>query len=191
MPRGIAKDHAEKRAAIRKAAATYFARDGLDRASMAGAARAAGVSKALIYHYWDSKEDLLFDILDAHLSALVGVVDAEGPNAELRALVRAILMTYRDADDEHKLQVDALGTLPPEKQAPLIDHQRRLIAKMGDAVRAASDNQLEGDRLRAVTMSVFGMLNWFYMWHLPGSGLSRADYADLVADLVMGGLAEV
>ena len=38
MPRGIAKDHAEKREGIRKAAASYFADYGFDRSSMAGAA---------------------------------------------------------------------------------------------------------------------------------------------------------
>jgi hypothetical protein len=32
------------------------------------------------------------------------------------------------------------------------------------------------------------MLNWFYMWHRPGNGLSREDYADLVADLTQDGL---
>ncbi len=42
-----------------------------------------------------------------------------------------------------------------------------------------------------LTMSVFGILNWFYMWHRPGKGLSRAAYADLAADFVLGGLRAV
>ncbi len=192
MPRGIARDHAEKRAAIRKAAAAYFADYGFDRASMAGAARAAGVSKALIYHYWASKEDLLFDILEAHLARLAGVVDEVGDNLagpdRLRGLIRAILLNYRDADHEHKLQIDALHTLPPEKQAPLIAHQRRLVAAMSAALQAAGPGALENGRLKPVTMSVFGILNWFYMWHRPGAGMSREAYADLVADFVEGGL---
>ena len=184
MPRGVARDHEEKRTAIREASAGYFARSGVDRASMAGAARAAGVSKALIYHYWSSKEDLLFDILDAYLSELVAEVEAvEGPD-RLRGLVKAVLLAYRNADDLHKLQLEALGTLPPERQAPLIAHQRRLAS----AIEEAAGDRLERDRLRAVTMSVFGMLNWFYMWHRPGNGLSREDYADLVADLTQDGL---
>ena len=191
MPRGVARDHEEKRAAIRKAAAVYFAKTGFDRASMAGAAKAAGVSKALIYHYWDSKEDLLFDILDAHLSVLADAVEEAGAQYGLRGLVRTILVGYRDADDEHKLQIDALATLPADKQAPLIGHQRKLVDTMSDAVRIASEGRLEGHRLRAVTMSVFGMLNWFYMWHRPGRGLSREDYADLVTDLVMNGVGKL
>ncbi len=61
---GMARDHDEKRAALRKGAADYFAAHGYDRASMTGAAKHCGVSKALIYHYYASKEALLFDILD-------------------------------------------------------------------------------------------------------------------------------
>ena len=68
MPRGLARDHTEKRAALRRGAAAHFATHGYDRASMASVAQACGVSKALIYHYYDSKEALLFD-LDGVLAA--------------------------------------------------------------------------------------------------------------------------
>lgn len=189
MARGLARDHDEKRAALRKGAADYFARHGYDRASMTGAAKHCGVSKALIYHYYSSKEDLLFDILDDHLGALVDVVET-ARGAGLGGVIRAILSAYEDADAEHKLQLDALATLPPERQAPLIAAQRQLVTVMAEAVDAARPG-LDADRLRALTMSVFGILNWFYMWHRPGKGLSRAAYADLAADFVMGGLRAV
>lgn len=185
MPRGVARDHAEKRAAIRKGAAAYFARHGFDRASMAGAARACGVSKALIYHYWPGKEDLLFDILEAHLSSLVAIVDSKR-DADLRTLIGAILSAYRDADAEHKLQIDALAALPPERRAPLVDLQRRLVAALSAALAAEGD--VPSDRLRPLTMAVFGMLNWFFVWHRPGKGISREDYGDLVTNLVLKGI---
>ena len=157
MPRGVARDHDAKRAALRKGAAAYFARLGYDRASMTGAARECGVSKALIYHYYDSKEALLFDILDAHLSALVEVVEDAGEDG-IPGLIRAVLSAYEDADAEHKLQIDALETLPADLKEPLIALQRRLVTAMSDAVRARRPD-LDADRLRAVTMSVFGILN--------------------------------
>ena len=40
-------------------------------------------------------------------------------------------------------------------------------------------------------MSAFGMLNWFYMWYREGSGLEREAYAELVADLILGGLDRI
>ena len=67
--------------------------------------------------------------------------------------------------------------------------QRHLIQVMGDALQAASPNTMaDPARLRPITMTVFGMLNWFYMWHRPGKGIGREDYADLVTDMVLGGI---
>ncbi|MDP7151015.1 MAG: helix-turn-helix domain-containing protein, partial [Paracoccaceae bacterium] len=71
MARTIAKDHDEKRALIRKAAAKVFAEQGFDRASMSLLAKEAGISKANIYHYYGSKDALLFDLLDTKLAALL------------------------------------------------------------------------------------------------------------------------
>ena len=184
MGRGLARDHDEKRAALRKGAARYFAAHGFDRASMTGVAKSCGVSKALIYHYWPSKEELLFDILDDHLGALLDVVQGAQAGG-MRALIAALLAAYADA--EHKLQLDALGVLPPDRQAPLIAHQRQLVALMSGAVAQLAPS-LPPDRLRAATMTVFGILNWFYMWHRPGKGLSRDDYAQLVGDFVIAGI---
>lgn len=189
MPRGIARDHDAKRAALRKGAARYFARLGYDRASMTGAAKECGVSKALLYHYYDGKEALLFDILDAHLSELAETVE-EARAGGIGDLIRVILAAYEDADAEHKLQLDALATLPADLQTPLIALQRRLVSAMSGAI-SMERPELSGNRLRAVTMSVFGILNWFYMWHRPGKGLSREDYAALAAEFVHGGIAAV
>lgn len=165
MPRGIAKDHDEKRAALHRGAAEYFAAHGYDRASMTGAARHCGVSKALICRYYASKEDLLFDILSTHLSDVAARAEAVTGDADrLRRVIHAVLLAYRDADAEHKLQGDALGALPAEKRAPLIALQRRLLAVMGDALALTFPGELSGpERRHAVTMAVSGMLNWFYM----------------------------
>ena len=70
MSRPIAKDHDEKRAHILKIAARVFADQGFARASMSQVAKDCGISKANIYHYYSSKDALLFDILDTYLSAL-------------------------------------------------------------------------------------------------------------------------
>lgn len=194
MPRGLARDHADKRAAIRQGAARYFAKAGYARASMDGAARACGVSKALLYHYHASKEALVSDILDAHLTALAEVVEAvpDGPpEARFRALVAAILAAYRDADAEHRLQIDALGMLPSEMQAPLRALQRRIVAAMEAALVALRPDLAGSDRLKPAAMSVFAMLNWFFLWHREGRDIARQDYAALVGDLVLGGLPGV
>lgn len=194
MARTIAKDHDAKRGQILKVAAATFADRGFDRASMNEVAAAAGVSKANIYHYYDSKHALLFDILDTYLGALearVTAIDLSGlaPKDQLCATLREILLAYRGADNEHRLQASGIAVLPAGEQEALKAYQRRMVDHLA-TILAANAPALADDRekLRAATMSVFGMVNWFYMWNSKAGAAAREDYARLVTDLTVNGL---
>ncbi len=193
MARPRAADYAGKRQAILSHSAEVFAKHGYDRASMEEVAKACGVSKALLYHYYVNKAALLFDILHAHLQELVDAVSAVDknlpPRVRLRALVTALLEAYRDADNEHKIQLNELGKLPPKRQKVLTDMERELVRVFAEAIAAVNPG-LSGDALlKPVTMSLFGMINWHYMWFRDGKALTREDYADLITTLLVEGAA--
>ena len=197
MARPIAKDHREKRSAILKQAAVYFADHGYDRASVNGVASACGISKSLIYHYYDSKEQLLFDILHSHLTALyaglISLQPAADPEVQLRQLVRKLLQMYRGADAEHRLQLQSTTALPKAQRHILADIQRSIVNEFSHAICAAAPEYLgqASDHLRPLTMSLFGMVNWFYLWHQPGRGFSQESYADLATEILLGGLTRL
>ncbi|MBN9077062.1 MAG: TetR family transcriptional regulator [Rhizobiales bacterium 65-79] len=197
MPRTRARDYDDKRDAILHRAAIAFARDGYDRASMAGLAAECGVSKALLYHYYASKEALLFGILSNHLEALVEVAESADrpdltPDERLGRLVAALLDAYRDADAEHKVQINALALLPQAEQRELKALERRLVAIFAEAIRGVEPEAFENGRLlKPVTMSLFGMLNWFYMWFREDGAISRAEYADMATKMLVNGVKGV
>lgn len=197
MARSRAKDHDEKRGAILRQAAIVFARDGYDRASMARLAAECGVSKALLYHYYISKEALLFDILQSHLAELVDVVEEADdpmldPHKRLERLVVALLEAYRDADDEHQVQLAALSLLPEAAQQELKSLERQLVVIFSQAIKDVEPSLFEDKSLlKPVTMSLFGMLNWAYMWFRDGGALSREGYGKLATRLLVGGLKEL
>lgn len=195
MARTIAKDHDQKRAQILKSAARVFALEGFDRASMTQLARECGISKANIYHYYDSKDAILFDILDSYLSGLRDLIlstDTEGLNPEerFRRVARDILNAYKGSDDEHQVQINALSALPEDQQEQLRAYQRDMVRFMSDAIKEAAPDAIGADRakLRAITMSVFGMLNWYFMWSADADAAAREAYADLVCDLTLNGV---
>ncbi|MEM0948018.1 MAG: TetR/AcrR family transcriptional regulator [Pseudomonadota bacterium] len=197
MARTIAKDHEEKRAQILRTAAYVFAREGFDRASMNQIAAACGISKANIYHYYAGKEFLLFDLLDGYLRELRDRICVPGeagqdPKARLRATVAEILRAYQGADDHHKVQIAATSALSEDQQEVLRVYQRDLVRHMS-AILADIAPGLSADktRLRSVTMSVFGMLNWYYMWNSGAGSKARDAYASLVSDLTLEGLAGI
>src|SRR6476646_9896589 len=83
MSRTRAADHDLKRRAILDRSAELFAERGYARTSMSEIAEACGSSKALLYHYYENKEQLLYDLLEAHLIKLDGAVKAaDAPDAQ-------------------------------------------------------------------------------------------------------------
>ncbi|GFE64329.1 TetR/AcrR family transcriptional regulator [Litoreibacter roseus] len=193
MPRPIARDHGEKRDRILSQAARVFAKDGYDRASMAQVAKACGISKAAIYHYHASKEDLLFDILDTHLRGLRDRLDnlpeASQPRVRLSNIISEILTAYEGADDAHRLQMGSFEVLPTHRQIELKNLQKDIVQRMARTIADLSHRLMEDPSAqRRTAMAVFGMLNWYFMWGGP-SAADRTAYAETVTTLTLDGLS--
>ena len=195
MARTIAKDHDDKRQAILNTAARLFAGEGYGRASMAQVAIACGISKANIYHYYSGKDALLFDILDSHLSDLRDRVcglqfSTDDPADQLREIVKELLLAYEGADAEHEVQLNAIGALPEEQQEVLRGYQRDLVRFVRERIRRLAPEAVATDltKLRSLTMSVFALTNWHCQWDDKADAKARIAYADLVCDLIIGGL---
>jgi TetR/AcrR family transcriptional regulator len=195
MARPRAADYDDKRLAILRRSARLFAEQGYDRTSMNEIAVALGVSKALFYHYYRAKDDLLFDIIQSHLVELVEATQsADDPSLaaeqRLHRVIRAILDCYRDADAEHKIQINHLGQLAPARQAVLKQLERRLVDVMAGVVSALNP-KLSRSAVKPLTMSIFGTLNWKYMWFREGGSVSREEYAAMAARMFAGGIRAV
>jgi AcrR family transcriptional regulator len=192
MARTRAQDYDAKRLAILTRAARLFAQFGYPGTSITMIAQACGMSKALLYHYYPDKEAALYDILSAHLQMLIAAVEkaaaaARNADERLYAIAAALLDNYRDADAEHQIQIANLKLLPEDRQNELKAMERVLVAIFSDALAEAIPSIGRGPLLKPMTMSLFGMLNWHYLWFRPGKGLDRDDYARLVTRLVTAG----
>lgn len=61
-----------------------FARDGYDRASMDGLAAACGLTKPVLYYYFENKRAVLLAVLEAHWAEQAAVLEAFRPSADVR-----------------------------------------------------------------------------------------------------------
>ena len=110
---------------------------------MAELASACGSSKALLYHYYENKEQLLFDLLEAHfikLEEAVNAADLSGlpPVERLRSLVAALLAAYEGADALHTVQINELSALTVPCQQELKAYERRLVDLFASALQSFS-----------------------------------------------------
>ncbi len=195
MARPRAKDHDDKKKSILSTAAAVFAETGILGASMNDVAKACGVSKPAIYHYCGSKNELVFVILDTYLSELrdriLGLnLDIISPSKQLGLLNREFLLAYEGMDNEHKIQTEGISLLPQDQQNILRGYQRDLVKRMSEVLALCAPDTLghNSAQCRDITMSVFGMLNWFYMWNPSASKEKRIAYAQTVTDFTLSGI---
>ncbi len=193
MARTRALDYEDKQQVILRAAAQLFGEHGFERVSMATVAAECGFSKALLYHYYNSKESLLDDIIMRHLESLIASVSAANasasePRERLLAMVTAVLLSYQQEADQHRVQQRCQVSMSAAKQETMKALERALVQQFGDALRHAVPSlQNKGDALQPVTMSLFGMLNWTYTWFKDGGALDREHYAEIVTTLMLDG----
>jgi AcrR family transcriptional regulator len=195
MARTRAADFDEKRRSILDSAAAVFAKLGMERASMAQIAQENNVSKALLYHYYPSKDLLIFDIGRTHLVELeAAIIEADrpdlAPRARLRHLIGGVLENYRTASNFHQVLLNGTGSLTEAQRLELREMERRIVKAFSDVLvdinPALADNRAG---VTPVTMSLFGILNWVYTWFRPSGALSREGYADMVTALFLDGAA--
>jgi AcrR family transcriptional regulator len=190
MARPQSPDYDKRREAILAAAAHLYAARGFQGASVADLAKACSTSKSLIYHYFPSKDDILYAAMAAHLDALVAAAEEAGQagaaEARLRALTRAFMRLYAGAEDSHKVLLNELDNLPPARRAEVVAKQRRIIAAVEALVRELRPDA--GERALPLTMLFFGMINWTHIWFRPDGAVGADRLADMAVDLMLGGL---
>jgi AcrR family transcriptional regulator len=198
MARTRAADFEEKQRVILDLAAQVFAEQGMEKASMSQIATTAQVSKALLYHYYPSKDALIFAIIITHLEGLDAAIEEADdpdlpPKLRLRKLVGTVLENYRGADNQHKVQLNATSALSDEQKAEITGLERRIVRRFSTVLDLVNPglNTKERPLLMPVTMSLFGMMNWVYMWFRDGGRISREDYADVATTLILEGVKAV
>jgi AcrR family transcriptional regulator len=198
MARPKSASHDLKRDQILDVAAQCFARQSFPAASMNDIAAACGTSKARLYHYYESKEAILFDLLDRYtqrLLALIGEAEAHAQRhnlserAALHGLVRSFLAEYETSATRHVALVSDTKFLGEAQRELILNRQRDVVSAFTRFLRRAYPDRITPVNQTAITMMLFGMINWTFTWLRPGGPMSYAGFADEVIRVLEGGLA--
>lgn len=191
MARPRAADHDQHRQRILDAGVRAFARAGYASASMAQLAQDCGISKAALYHYFESKEAILFEALDQYTrrlhSLMLETQDQQLPPSQtLATMVRRLMLEYRDSRDRHVCLLNDMPFLNGTQRETIVHRQRSIVACLADAVAKATPGRFAPDELKPATMALFGMINFTFAWLRPDGPMSYEEYARLVIDLWLG-----
>ena len=183
-----------RREQIVEVATRLFSSQGYAGTTLDDVAAAIGFTKPAIYYWFESKEEILFEIHDrivrGSLDRLAEIrATADDPARQMRMALEAhvgTLLANREANEVFNREVHELG---PSRQRSI----RRRDAAYEQQLREIHQAGIAAGVFRAIDSRVaigamLGAVNWMYRWYRPGGELTAAEVTSAVVDLVERGL---
>ncbi len=153
----------ERSLRIMEVAARLFHEQGYEAVSLREIAKGSGISSGSLYHYIESKQTLLLDLMDESLSALLTAVTAtevfrQKPRYQLTALMKVFLHQAKKDRLPLALAYRELGRLPKDKRAEVEELHRRFRHLLGQAIWARCGLDMSQAKLSGVTNSILAIL---------------------------------
>jgi AcrR family transcriptional regulator len=175
-------------------AAEIFHEQGFDATSMSNIAAAVELTKAGLYYYIESKEDLLYAIINMAMEWLEHkVIEPSRPLADPEARLRSIIACHgkllTEGNKAITLLTDEIEGLKPKHRRQILDRKRVYF----DFVRDTLEELRAAGKLRDVdstvaTFGLFGTLLWLPHWFRPEGRLSGSQVVEEITSIVLGGL---
>jgi AcrR family transcriptional regulator len=192
----------ERRAAILDAALAVFADRGYHASSIDDIAREGGISKALIYEHFASKQDLYAELLEQHagelFSALAEAISEAGRSASARLTVGfdafygfveehrvAWRMLFREATDPEAVAV--LDRITAE----VTSFVAGVIAEDPGVTRNEDDPGAREQAVQVIAQLLVGALQSLASWWSDHQELPRERIVEMTMDFVWLGLQRV
>jgi TetR/AcrR family transcriptional regulator, cholesterol catabolism regulator len=209
VAREPALDHRQE---ILRTAARLFQQRGYDATSMNDVAAALRLSKGGLYHHFQSKDEILFEIMNHAMEItqervvkpVHGIAD---PEDRLRALIRRhIEVVLSPQDREITVMLHENHPLPPllrkrinARKKEYVHFLEKLMAEAQQkrnerSVRRPGEHQSRAQSAegrvspRAAAFALLGMINWIYQWYKPEGELQAETLVPQFTDLLFGGI---
>jgi AcrR family transcriptional regulator len=199
----------DSRQEILRAAARLFQQRGYDATSMNDVAAALKLSKGGLYHHFQSKDEILFEIMNHAMEitrerVLDPVRSIADPEDRLRALIRLhIEVVLSPRDREITVMLHENHPLPPalrkrinSRKKDYIHFLENLMTEVQQKdVRQKAQRKPQVARQgvgrvspRAAAFALLGMINWIYQWYKPEGELQAQNLIPQFTDLIFGGI---
>lgn len=181
-----------RRREILDVAARLFAEHGYEGTSVRQISAEVGLGAGALYHHIGSKEDLLADIHEEFVGAIVGelraIVAADGdPRGALQAAGR-LMTRYLDRYRDHMTAFFSEHRhIRGERFAEVTRRRGEFEALLGELVARAAPG-LDDGAVRLSVLGLLGMFNYGHVWYRPGGPCSPQQIADRFIAVFLDGL---
>jgi len=166
------------------AAAEMFCRKGYDATTLGEIAEAVDLTKAGLYHYFQTKEDLLFSMVNFAMDRVQEFVidpvrDIDEPKERLRAMTSNYVNLIMESGGYLTRAIEASSRLQRTKARKVARRRRAFYDFVRESIQEAQDaGALPGVNVSMATLSFFGIVLYMAEWYKPSGRLTRAQVAD-------------
>lgn len=175
----------------------HFADKGYEGTSIREIIESAGVTRPVLYYYFENKENLFRRLVEKEFSEYVGrlrdIVDSlEGTQARLRAIMREAFRLTEDQIEVVQLILQVF--FAPPAQGPLLDRNRlgrKRFKVVEEVMREGLDKkELSGGDPQGLALAFIGIMEMHIMAKSNRPEIRLApEMADALVDLFLAGAA--
>jgi AcrR family transcriptional regulator len=183
----------EKKALILRKAAVLFAQKGYETTTMMDVAKACNASKSHLYHYFPSKEDLLYSIVKEHtVMLLTKLSDIQSlsltPKQRFEQFVQTFVDVAADSRSEQLVLTNDLCFLPPAKHKEIVAMETQLVTTMTSLLQEINPKRMARVQVQGpYALLLFGMIIWTFTWYKKSGPIKPTELADDICDIFLNG----
>jgi len=174
-------------------ATAIFCEKGYERASMRDLSRVSGMSTAGLYHYFESKDKLLYliqkdlfsTVMELLTERLQGVAD---PETRIRVFVLNHVEYFLTKPKAIKVLSHEDDVLHDKLGAEIAALKRQYYHRCKELIEALKSEKKLEFNTRTTTMGLFGMINWLHAWYNPRVDSSPSQLAAEISDIFLQGV---
>jgi AcrR family transcriptional regulator len=183
-----------RRPEILRLAAQLFARQGYQGTSLGDLAQAANIAKATLFHYFSTKEMILFELyvqaMDVALSRVTAISQDGDPAVELRQMLREHALVIMENQPLFQIFFGEGAGLEPEHRARVRKQQADYVNLVAERVKMLQREHRVAQDIhpRVAAQSMLGIGSFTYNWYSADGPISMDEIAEFAASLVLDGL---
>jgi len=182
-----------KMANIAKAAAKLFDEEGYLETSMNDISTAAKLSKGGIYHYFSSKNEILYFISTHFMGLLLKNLEQELKEIEdnfekIQFIISRHIGFYTKYIAEAKTTLHEGHLLPPEYFKIIAEQERQYHEIVNKVLSDFLGRQISKDQLKVLTFILFGTCNGIYYWYDPKGSMTPEELSKIISNILCKGL---
>jgi AcrR family transcriptional regulator len=176
---------------IYRGAAAIIHHKGYDATSLQDIAEAVGLTKAGLYHYIQSKEQLLYEIMNYGMDRVETVVitparAVSDPAQRMRTLASSYANLIIENGQPITIILSESTGLTAAHLRKVIRRRRAFYEFVRDTIQQLKDaGNVEGLDVSVTSLSVFGVMMWLAHWYQHEGRLTREQVVDQITELTV------